>query len=942
MATPNIELLYGGAWHDVTGDFLREDATAGGGITVERGASSEASSTEPGVCSLTVNNGVSRVNPAVSGRYSPRNPRSDLHGLIGRNTPIRVGVDGLVDSFARTVADGWGTTDTGLAWALNGTATNYDVAGGVGTIVSTGSGAVPAATVGQFGDADVLARFSVSALNAALQFGIVTHWQDDNNHYRFVVDLFSTDKLRMTKFVGGIQITSSAWDTTDGVPTIATDTWYWMRVSVAKADGLLRAKLWADADPEPAGWMLSNFDTDPFSAGTLPRIGAVGVIAAFGSGATVSVDDFRADNWRFHGEIPAWPARRDVSDRDRWAPIEAAGILRRLGTGSAARPVASVIRREAMAATYDPVRVCYWPCEDESQAASLASALSGGAPMGVKGEWEPAAYSGFGASAPLPVLGVGGNATGAVPAHAAGAEFYRGLFAVPAGGATNGASLLGMRFVGGTVGRAEVTYGSGGTLQLRFEDHDGAEINATSAFGFAVNGTQFLMSLELVQDGADVDWLLFARKVSLDGTVEGGGLETGTFTSRTLGSLIRIGIGKTGGLDGVAFGHQMLGTAQNFVFDHFLGSTPWLGAWAGESAGRRVERLCAERGVEFAGVGDLDDCQPVGPQRIASFLELLADAARVDFGIVYEPRQFFGLGYRTGRSLYNQTPVVLDYSARQVAPALEPMPDDLGLVNDFTAHRRDGSSARYVKVTGPNNANEPAADPDGIGPVEGEDTFDAVSDVALPSLAAWTVYLGTVDEDRVPAISVNMANPAVSGNTALATAVLAADVGDLLAVTHPPDDLPPEDIRQIVRGYTESIDQSVHAITVNGSPAAPFEVGEVAAADGSHDVRGQAVDTDHSTLAAGVDTDDTTLSVATDLAGSPIRSLWTTDPDDVDDTLHGGPLLIRIGGEVLEVTSISGASSPQTFAVVRGHNGLATAHDAGDPVHVAFPAVIGI
>jgi len=35
---------------------------------------------------------------------------------------------------------------------------------------------------------------------------------------------------------------------------------------------------------------------------------------------------------------------------------------------------------------------------------------------------------------------------------------------------------------------------------------------------------------------------------------------------------------------------------------------------AGEAAGRRIERVCAEAGIPFRGIGDLDDTQPVGPQ----------------------------------------------------------------------------------------------------------------------------------------------------------------------------------------------------------------------------------------------------------------------------------------------------------------------------------------
>src|SRR3546814_20149894 len=52
-----------------------------------------AGETSVSTSALRLNNGDSRVAAGVQGRYSPRNPRSDLFGKIGRNTPIRVRED---------------------------------------------------------------------------------------------------------------------------------------------------------------------------------------------------------------------------------------------------------------------------------------------------------------------------------------------------------------------------------------------------------------------------------------------------------------------------------------------------------------------------------------------------------------------------------------------------------------------------------------------------------------------------------------------------------------------------------------------------------------------------------------------------------------------------------------------------------------------------------
>lgn len=72
-----IELFYGGAWQDIT-SYVYNRAP----IQIRRGLSAEGSRADPGSLTLTINN--------RDGRFSPRNPRSPLYGLIGRNTPIRV------------------------------------------------------------------------------------------------------------------------------------------------------------------------------------------------------------------------------------------------------------------------------------------------------------------------------------------------------------------------------------------------------------------------------------------------------------------------------------------------------------------------------------------------------------------------------------------------------------------------------------------------------------------------------------------------------------------------------------------------------------------------------------------------------------------------------------------------------------------------------------
>jgi hypothetical protein len=80
-----IEILVSGTWMDITADvYLR------GRIQITWGRQDWASKANTTKCPLLLNNGRSRVNPAVVGRYSARNPRSDLYRRIGRNTRLRI------------------------------------------------------------------------------------------------------------------------------------------------------------------------------------------------------------------------------------------------------------------------------------------------------------------------------------------------------------------------------------------------------------------------------------------------------------------------------------------------------------------------------------------------------------------------------------------------------------------------------------------------------------------------------------------------------------------------------------------------------------------------------------------------------------------------------------------------------------------------------------
>src|SRR5690606_4275508 len=108
------------------------------------------------------------------------------------------------------------------------------------------------------------------------------------------------------------------------------------------------------------------------------------------------------------------------------------------------------------------------------------------------------------------------------------------------------------------------------------------------------------------------------------------------------------------------------------------------------------------------------------------------------------------------------------------------------------------------------------------------------------------------------------------------------------------------------------------------TPESPWHVGQVEAEGYDR------VDTAGSELANGATSTATSLSVAT--TEGPV---WTADPDDL-------PFDIVVAGERMTVTQISGTSSPQTFTVVRGVNGVTKEQKAGAAVTIAEPVYVAL
>lgn len=628
-------------------------------------------------------------------------------------------------------------------------------------------------------------------------------------------------------------------------------------------------------------------------------------------------------------EAASWAPQRSVDGNDAWTPVEGGGILRRLQQGST--PLRSPAVRGVLAE--DPI--AFWPLEDGQGSTQAASGLVGGTPLALTGS---AAFGrGEGLSGSPNLLDLA-DTTGMLTANVAGSGTGWGVefgFRCPAEESSLPAVANFMRIR--TSGTATIWDFFANIDMNAFPQREDEStiggVAGTGASGAVFDGQWHHVQLDVEDDGGggtDATWYLDG--VSM-GTTNFAGVTPGHVTSVALNYTNFFATGGTPNYEDMpVLGYLAIydGTTPTTTTDAALG-------YPGETAGARFLRLGTEEGVTTVVDGTSSDTQAMGPQPSDTLVNLLRECVRSDGGaLMYEPRDQLAIAMRPNRDLYNQTSALdLSYAGEVIAPTLQPILDDQGTRNDVTVKRRAGSSARATKTTGALNTSDPVDDPEGVGRFDTQIDVNTDTDDVLYGHATWWLHKGTVDEPRYPQITVDLDAP--DATSALIASVNAVEVGDRITVTNLPADWSPDDASLLVVGIRESLPPLRRLVTFVTVPASPYEIALVGDGSGfATDLRGQAIDSDAWTLGSAVTYNATSFSVASS------GLLMTTDSDDWDTANHGGGLFLVLGGEVVRVTGVTGASSPQTVTVVRSVNGVQKAHASGTVVHVRYPAVVGL
>lgn len=937
-----VELSYddgtGLKWHDISLDALNRDP-----MLVRRGVPDEGGSASPAAFQFTLNNGESEVEPPVSRRYSLRNPLSDLYGIIGANTPVRLSA-GLVNSTPHA-----GASNSDLADTTSHVAPGLDSPTGDALLMCawaapqpTGTYTLPGSMTPAGSTTD--ARTSMDSAHEA----IATAGPTGTRTATFSI---SEDYVAASVLVHG---TAPAAAASGGFSTVSPDitgeagNWWVVATYFGWDDTESLVTPGSPQDTDRGGWILladtgtlAPFDVDAdfmrmkMWAKRVRTTGTHTITIDNPGGALASVQSVfwevsgAAEWWpRVVAEMVAWPPRRDVSDTDLWVPAEAAGVLRRLGIPSS--PLRNSVHRFVL---QDGTAIGYWPLDDPD-GSLVARPVVGGdlrwspgvfqgdPPHWARGELHPHLPAALRVSNNGELRGglVGGQPNGwaldllfrfARSESGSAADRVSFLAAEVADARFDWSITLELNDSAGTAGVEiqvdETGVGNIGTLDIPTEvPFDGAthhlRMEVREATGTSTNVAAILDGVEL--DSGSVD-------IGVIDTPAPAGFELRWTNDAT--SLIDVG-------EIIVWASRLTPTAAQVLAASR--------GYAGEPAGRRVQRLCAEEQVPFTHDGDLDATAPMGPQRPGTFLAELAAAAQLEAGgspapILVEQQPGRGLHFNPLASLYlpRAPDLTLDFADAQLFEPFEPTPDDQNLVNDATARRPDGGQARIIVAGGPKGV-------DRAGRYDRADDFAALSDAHLDGIARhWTLH-GTWDADRLPVLRLNLR--ALSGRTGgdqLVAAALGLREGSLLRLVNLPVDVSPEDLDLLVLGLDEVERTEQWLLDLHAVPAAPFTVGVV------DDTTVGLLQSDAATLNEPLDTTETAVDIH--LGAGPD---WVHEGTDYD---------VTFGGERVTVTAVGAASgtfpnSLQTLTVTRSVNGIVKPHPAGAEVTWFPEAYIGL
>jgi hypothetical protein len=879
---PELELAIGGTFTDIT-----EDAYFADGISHTAGASAEGTETEATVTDVRLK--------SPNGLYANRNPLSPHYGQIGRNTAMRVSVDGGLATLLLP-------QDAGSAKAAAPDSAGLSVTGDIDIRMEL----TPDAWQGNFVTSGTTSGFLELA-------GKYLH---TGNQRSWMLTIRSSGLIALTWSANGTSVTTVS--STDPIP-FGPRRRGAIRVTMDVNNGGGGKTLnFYTSDSISGSWTLlgntviESGTTSIFDSTASVEIGNVtgsgsdsntrrmihameirnginGTVVASPvfEGATVgaaSVTDAQGNIWTFSGgggiitrrnrfavESSEWQPRWEVSGGDTNTPVVGGGLLRRLEMGES--PLQSTLRRAVGAASN--LRA-YWPLEDGEDTTYAASAIPFGRALWTAGMTFQADGT-LGGSRSMPEASPLGRMQAFLDTAGRSSTdpwtvnmVYRYTGTRP----TDPTEFLEW-YSSGTITRWRILMEDGAVTIRAYDRAGDIIINQSAAVGDDVWDDFVRFRFTCDYSGGTVTWRLQFINIG-----QGGGSISNTY-SGVPGNVTEINTNFGAQIDN---GRLIVGHLS--VLDGGVSDTdPYNFAdhgYFGETAGSRIARLASEEGIPVRIVGATTRTPTMGPQHVGTFTEVLRSCEAVDDGVLYEDPERLGLIYRTRLTKVRQTPIVTIPYSSLVQP-LEPTDDDQLTRNEVTRSRVEGGSFVAELFEGPMSTHLP---PEGVGRYTDSQELNVEFDAQLQHQAGWGLHKVTVLLHK-------------PDNEFLIEDFLQLQVGDLIRITDTPDFLPPGPIDLIVEGFRENVTGLTWTFEMNCSPGGIWDVGVVdGGAAGTGDI-GNRADTAGSELLVG--TNSTATSVYVQTTRGP---QWITSADQGSQFPFG----VSLGGEEVVVNAIAPAA----------------------------------
>jgi hypothetical protein len=665
-----------------------------------------------------------------------------------------------------------------------------------------------------------------------------------------------------------------------------------------------------------------------------------------------------SDRVRVTGELTSLPSQWDGTGADVWIPCTLAGVGARLGTNKA--PLRSALYRWNTNSDNWPYVVGYWPLEDNSDAVQAGAPNAAGFPGVVNAVTftEPTGYlTGSAGSLKFSTAATSYAQFRGTPdgtSDYSSITFYYRIGSVPAS-----SQVFAQAFAANAGYRWDIAYNLTNGVTVSVYGRDGALLG--TAYNTLTTGTVTvpadgwtMYQLTMYQQSAGViNWNLWSGVIpsgqpatfvtGVNQLAAGGLTYSGTVGKGFYGFDMYAPVTA---YEGSQVAHVTISQSQAMQIINGMSDTdpvrwPAYGN-AGEAAGQRIRRLTEEEGIRFDWLGNLDDTSPCGAQTADNIVTLCTAAQKVDGGIFGEIRDVLGFRYVTRNYLGNRRGLELSYGDSELfATPVAPV-DNRYTVNDFTASRTLGSSARYEATDDRKlNVRDPDDASPGVGRWEKADTFNAATDDQLPTIAQGQVSLGTWPGRRIPNLSVALHRKQIADHVTKYQDLLAVDCGDPITLTDLSGlfGIPPDDLLMILFGYTEILGGMTDEWTANTVPGGPYQVPVLTA----NDVQGYPLlDAVTTTVDGAHNTTTTTIAIKT----PDTEPYWVYAAAYPNDIGGGVTLDASVAGEQVTISAISAPSASggfnhQNLTVTRSVNSIVKAPADGDPVFLYTPFYLG-